>query len=94
MKGFLDKKQPKAFLFGKWKARYCVLKRDKFKYYLNKETEEHLGVIDFNKVEASVYLIPDDVRTFKITINGCGKEFFFRASNSVDAKTWVKHLED
>ena len=73
-KGFLDKKQPKAFLWGKFKPRYWVLKKDKFKYYDSQTSQKHLGVIDFNKVEASVYMIPDTDNSFKITASGVVKE--------------------
>lgn len=93
MKGYLHKKQPKALIWGKWKPRYCVLKKDKFKYYDTKESINHLGVIDFNKVEASAHLTSQYEFGFKITVKGCDKEFIFRANNSKDAETWVKHLE-
>lgn len=94
MKGYLEKRQPKAIMWGKWKSRYCILKKDKFKYYDSNESITHLGVIDFNKVEASVYLLPDSKNTFKITVNGCTKEFIFRANNSKDASTWVRTIEE
>ena len=70
LQGYLNKKQPKAIIFGKWKQRFWVLKRDKFKYYENEESFNHLGVIDFNKVEASVNILPDAQDTFKIALNG------------------------
>lgn len=64
--------------------------KDKFKYYQNEESDSHLGVIDFNKVEASVYLLPDSSNTFKITVNGSDKQFIFRAQSSDEATEWVK----
>lgn len=67
--------------------------KDKFKYYDTKESVNHLGIIDFNKVEASAYLISDYEHGFKITVNGSDKEFIFKANNSKDAETWVKNLE-
>lgn len=94
MKGFLDKKQPKAFIFGKWKSRYWVLKRDKFKYYSTQESENHLGVIDFNKVEASVFYVPDSDVSFKITVNGTDKEFVFKAKNSKEWENWINSIDE
>lgn len=76
MQGILSKKQPKAMLFGKWKDRYWVLKEDKFKYYIQNDPKP-LGIIDFNKVEASVYLLTEDRDCFKVTMKGCDKELIF-----------------
>jgi thiaminase len=93
MQGVLSKKQPKAMVFGRWKDRYWVLKKDKFKYYV-KSDSKHLGVVDFNKVEASVFLLPEDRNYFKITMNGCDKELVFKANNSEIARTWVTTIQD
>ena len=48
--------------------RFCILRKDKFKYFEDEQSVMHLGVIDFNKVEASVYILPDSNETFKITV--------------------------
>lgn len=94
MKGYLDKHQPKAFLWGKWKPRYWVLKKDKFKYYIDKNSPEHLGVIDFNKVDVSIVSLPNKRHEFKISISGCKRDFSFRADNSIDAENWIKRFEE
>lgn len=93
-RGIWINKQPKAIFFGKWKPRFWILKRDKLKYYENEESINHLGVIDFNKVEASVYILTDDHCTFKIALKGSYKVFLFRASSSEDAALWVEKLDD
>lgn len=94
LKGYLDKKQPKAFVFGKWKPRYWVLTKEKFKYYENQESLQHLGVIDFNKVEASVYPVVDTPKCFKITLNGSTKQLFFKAKDEDEWLKWVSKLDE
>lgn len=81
-------------IFGKWKPRYWVLKKDKFKYYGSNQSIAHLGVIDFNKVEATVYISPEDKATFKLTVKGQPKEFIFKARNSEEADDWVNKIEE
>ena len=71
-----------------------MLKRDKFKYFLDENSSTHLGVIDFNKVEAAVYVFPRSKDTFKITVKDSKKEFKFRAANSDEAEDWVIKIEE
>mmetsp|Transcript_21530 Transcript_21530/g.19096 ORF Transcript_21530/g.19096 Transcript_21530/m.19096 type:complete len:163 (+) Transcript_21530:211-699(+) len=94
MKGYLQKLQPKALLFGKWKSRYCILKQSKFKYYENNKSKVQSGVIDFNKVECFVSIHPDDEKIFKLGMKGNSKEIVLKGSNEEEAADWRIKIED
>ncbi|CAI2366371.1 unnamed protein product [Moneuplotes crassus] len=93
MKGHLSKYQPKALVFGKWKDRYCILQKTKFKYYKSKEDKKPLGIVDFDKVDTTVVLDDKDDKAFKITMRGQEKEIILKASSEEQAAKWVEKME-
>ena len=68
--------------------------KDKFKYYESQIDKSHKGVINFDQVEASVFVIPDKTTCFKITWKGQSKEFVFKAESDEEALEWVNKIEE
>lgn len=93
MKGFLSKLQPKALVFGKWKSRYCILKKTKLKYYKSDQEKKPKGIVDFDKVDTTVELDEKDPKIFKISMRGQDKEIVLKASTEEEAAQWVKGIE-
>ena len=88
--GLLDKLSPWVILRG-WQSRHVEVKDGIFKYYEHQNGRMvNLGTLNFDLYCCYVSINEKNKNQFKLTFKGNDREFWFKASNELEAANWVR----
>ena len=83
-------------MFKGWQKRFVQLSEDRLCYYKEKGEITPLGIINLGIVDAKVKITKRDKLVFGIIIEGCKREFKFKAPSQEVRNQWgaevIKHM--
>ena len=92
--GFLLKKSG-SFFHG-WQKRFVYLDENRLWYYKDKNDLTPCGIINLGIVDAKVKITKKNSLVFSIIIEGCKREFKFKARSQEERNQWgaeiIKHM--
>lgn len=93
-KGFLMKKS--GSIFKGWQKRYVYLSQNRICYYRNPDDPTPAGLLNLERLEARVKITKKDKLVFSVLVDGCKREFKFKAKTQEERNQWgseiIKHI--
>lgn len=92
--GYLLKKS--GSIFRGWQKRFVYLSENRLWYYKQNSDSTPWGIINLELVNAKVKITKNDRQCFSVLVDGCKREFKFKASNQEERNAWgaeiIKHM--